>query len=106
MTDQELQAVRGRCAAATPGPWLAEPGASDPDAPHLHGKYTFVLCSGPLSLATVWEHAPGGNGAFIAHARQDVPALLAEVERLRGALRSLEEAFRSVIRVVDGEGRP
>lgn len=77
MDDQTLDAIRQRVEAATEGPWRRE-GDS------------FV------STATIdqWGHEVsylvevcGGFGPadadFIAHARADVPALLAEVESLR-----------------------
>jgi hypothetical protein len=96
MTDQELQAVRERCAAAAPGPWHAESGEADPDAAHPPAAYTILTGPGGTPLATVWEQA---SGDFIAHAREDVPALLAEVDRLRRENAELRA-------LVGGGGRP
>ena len=69
ITDAELAAIMARANAATDGPWtihLADNTVVDPDG-----------------FAVV----PGGvDGIFIANCRRDVPALVAEVRRLRAAL--------------------
>lgn len=77
MTQERLDAIREREAKATAGPWDVEGSA---------------YC-GPLDTLTVYPVEDGGalayvqpsweDAEFIAHAREDVPALLAEVERLR-----------------------
>jgi hypothetical protein len=68
ITDAELAAMLARANAATEGPWtihLADNTVIDPDG-----------------FAVV----PGGvDGIFIANCRRDVPALIAEVRRLRAA---------------------
>lgn len=80
MTQEQLDAIKGREAKATIGPW----GVDGPS-----------LCGGVDSLA-VYHVEDGGavayvqpswdDAVFIAEAREDVPALLAEVERLRGKI--------------------
>ena len=77
MAQEQLDAIRGREAKATAGPW----GVDGP-----------AQC-GPGDTLTVYPVEDGGTVAyvqpswddaeFIAHARTDIPALLAEVERLR-----------------------
>jgi len=87
LTDDELRAIEQRLAACTPGPWchrmlgfiesLASPrmviGVTcqkyDPDAAPLPGR---------------------DNAEFIAHARQDVPRLIAEIRRLRECIEQFE----------------
>ncbi len=76
----DLEAIKRRCEAATPGPWVVN------GMPH------------DRHIATVGRHyitKPGREGssarneevaAFIAHAREDVPALLEAVERLLSML--------------------
>ncbi len=74
----DLEAIRARAAAATPGPWDA--------------KAYRVHVPGPdRILAACWR--PWGDVAditadveFIAAARTDVPALLEAVDRLRDML--------------------
>lgn len=71
MSDIDIDAIRARAEAATPGPW------ADHDGPLLEDVVAYIYSD--------------ADEAFIAHAREDVPALLAEVERLGiGALRAAE----------------
>jgi hypothetical protein len=73
----DLGAIKARADAATPGPWEA-------------GERC-VWQAGMLNTAEIavdCEHGNGGiqrhvDAEFVAHARTDVPALLAEVKRLR-----------------------
>lgn len=78
MTDEELATIEGRANAATPGPW------------NCRGSYsrrsTIFITAGPSEPNG--EEIPAtadkmDDADFIAHARQDVPALIAEVRRLR-----------------------
>lgn len=81
MTDEQLAAIRARCEAATPGPWDA----------HANIGYCGIMADGdkrPLLRADTCTFA---DGAFIAHAREDVPALLDEVARLRAKARELDD---------------
>lgn len=79
MTDTELTAIERRAQAATPGPWMwTYDGSSDwsvgPE-PDTQGQ----------AVANCHRYrAPFNHDAvFIAHAREDVPALVAEVRKLR-----------------------
>jgi hypothetical protein len=65
----DLEPIKARCAAATPGGWRATR-----DALLMGGG------DGPLVPVDGW---PRADREFVAHARDDVPALVAEVERLR-----------------------
>jgi hypothetical protein len=69
MTDEQLAEIRARCEAATGGPW---------EVGHKCEIYTRHYQVGPIG--DFWEPA---DARFTAHAREDIPALLAEVERLR-----------------------
>lgn len=74
LSEAYLAEIAARCAAATPGPWAVEDDTWPP-------------------LLEVWTAGIGGvrlgrfereqDTAFAVHAREDVPALLAEVDRLR-----------------------
>lgn len=69
----DLEAIKAGCEAATPGPWVNTGGRF----PKING--------GPIGgcdVATLF-FADGADAAFIAAAREDVPALVAEVERLQ-----------------------
>ena len=84
----DLDAIKARCEAATPGPWEV-PAANvfrvlAPGAPHHNPPQG--LCP-PYPWRVVVEASQNDPSAedvaFIAHARTDVPALVAEVERLK-----------------------
>jgi hypothetical protein len=69
MTRDQLDAIRARVEAATPGPWKAQ-----------------RWCSNNPSVAEAWGLTgmrTFADAVFCGHAREDVPALLAEVERLQ-----------------------
>lgn len=66
----DLAAIRARTEAATAGPWEADGVEGNLNAPGIR-----------VAEFLSW---PEADAQFIAHAREDVPALLAEVERLRG----------------------
>lgn len=90
ITDAQLDEIDARHNAATPGPW-----GSHRD---LDGVYTIqarprVTCAGMETDGDIATLAAGrtdaesyANARFIGHAREDVPALLAEVRRLRAQL--------------------
>jgi hypothetical protein len=89
-SDAELDAIEQRCNAATPEPWVAWIEGRD----HTAGD-TFIAQGGSgarqekdLFLSHYSNEGPVSDADhdFIAHARQDLPLLLAEVRRLRGLL--------------------
>ena len=91
MTDPvelDLGPIEARLEAATPGPWHVEQGG-EIFAPFwligdvLRDRYGNNSISGD-DRATI---------EFIAHARQDVPALVAEVRRLRGQVQRVRVAL-------------
>ena len=89
MTDSELQAIRERAARATPGPWRTSTLKSYVIPPWGY-KYKVAQLGGseelPGVIARSDEYLPHDTD-FVAHARQDIPALLAEVDRLRNIIR-------------------
>jgi hypothetical protein len=81
LSDERLKEIRERAEKAAAGPWLhVHQLHIDQGAPHPDG--TRLLSGGG------WEddyHLFTANDReFIAHARQDIPDLLAEIERLKG----------------------
>jgi hypothetical protein len=80
LEDEELEAIRQRFEKATPGPWRSFVEGRD----HTSGS-SFIKTGNDgrrgndieLSGATVADQD------FIAHARQDIPLLLAEIARLK-----------------------
>jgi len=83
-TDERLNDIRSRCEAATEGPWKSYIEGRD----HVAGD-TFILTR--IGSSDEGEfYLSGASDAdhdFIAKARQDIPALLQEVRRLRSMLK-------------------
>jgi hypothetical protein len=76
LNDEELEAIRKRAEAATEGPWE-----------YVGGVHKLIYTHTPtyrVANIIVEELSEEPDGEFIAHARQDVPKLLAEIERLKG----------------------
>ena len=100
LTDADLDAIEQRANAASEGPW-----SQDSDDPGLVWGEQRSSGDGYWSLfASETGHdatAQPQDAEFIAHARTDVPALLAEVRRLRAMEQRVREYTRS-IRYVDG----
>lgn len=76
MTDAQLKAIEERAEKATPGPWGVNGQRGDA---YWYG----YVHAGDTPIDDVFREE---NAAFIAHSREDVPALVAEVRRLREAL--------------------
>jgi hypothetical protein len=72
VTQDELDAIRKRADAATPGPWTT---------PEKNPTDEYYASCFPA------------DEDFIGHAREDIPALLDEIERLRAAATSVVEAY-------------
>jgi len=79
MTNEELQAIKERCEKATSGPWRAH-------------KYDVDYRVGS-TWVFLFDDIDGDTAQFIAHAREDVPALLEEIERLKARLAMLESNY-------------
>ena len=90
LDDSELDAIEARCRAATPGPWWAwvegreglggdsfvgQGGDDEGSSPLRRDLY--------LSTYRGVSPVPPADYDFIAHARQDIPRLVAEIRRLR-----------------------
>lgn len=79
MNQKQLEEIKGRIEKATPGPWKAKKNCAGSFVVHGEGtdeSYFAWLCSRGETSA---------DFDFIAHARQDMPALIAEVEQLQTA---------------------
>ena len=89
VTPERLAEIRARVQGATPGPWEAVAGAfgdpaNGPDHMRVLREGWTEAYDAEHTVARLEYDARGGSDAeFIAHAREDVPALLAEVERLK-----------------------
>ena len=90
MDRTRLDAIRARCEAATPGEWTAVWRGNTVKSHAVITKIFGQSITGGISPRT-------GNAEFIAHARTDVPDLLAEIERLTAEL-AATESDRDVLR--------
>ena len=92
----DLEAIKARAAAATEGPWeWDDPGIGQHwscPKPWMEVVNADVACGPYCYGGSVRPIESAADGQFIAHAREDIPALVAEVERLRAARDYLERA--------------
>ena len=120
LTDAELAEIAAREQVATPGPWqiaeeLLRPISDDVPAhpklvsrnvctvwnhPQAHAPLPiFRIANAPHHEPTIHPWLDPNDAAFIAHARTDIPRLLAEVRALRAerdaARAELEETKRA-----------
>lgn len=111
ITEAELDQMRERAAAATPGPWVHDSckemvtledgseGRAYAVAQDDHEDKTVVMsdwCPGNVICETSDRNQEAyGNVTFIAHAREDVPRLVGEVQRLRQLLAEIRELGRA-----------
>jgi len=100
MNSPDLKGIRERAEKAAEGPWTVDDSRG-------RGNNRLRILSKPwVSVATV--HAglqDKATAAFIAHAREDIPALLSRCEVLEGALRGLDEFAWSCVRTDCDESR-
>ncbi|PCE30423.1 hypothetical protein [Burkholderia ubonensis] len=83
MIDEQLNEIEARCKAATPGPWVSYVEERD------HGSGSNFIMTGPEGARSEDIELSGATIAdqdFIAHARQDISMLVAEVRRLKKML--------------------
>jgi hypothetical protein len=78
MTEQEIQEIESRCNAASPGPWSSYVEGRD----HESGS-NLIMTNGKSGFDIELTGATVADQDFIAHARQDIPNLLAEIRRLK-----------------------
>ena len=98
MTDQELAEIEAREKAATPGPWKWDPtwggGAATKKisiSPNRILETAMAQCVNHIVIEETqtrtdhfdWKAHTKEDAKFIAHARQDIPALIAEIKRLK-----------------------
>jgi hypothetical protein len=108
MSDR-LEEIEARASAATPGPWRQGDWSGrchqshypHPGPPECRYEYelrqdgswaSHVARENPITLIGGHDNGPWldpADAAFIAHSREDVPWLIAEVKRLRGAVNYL-----------------
>ena len=98
--DDQLREIEERAEAATPGPWQVRfldddhaanlvAIATTPETGHPSPPGDLIaatLVQFPTRYVDITDGLWDENATFIAHARQDIPRLLAEIRRLRAQL--------------------
>lgn len=107
MIDQKrLDEIMARCAAATVGPWTIRRDFADRiDSIGTEGGRDAVTWFAEYA-DSAYLQVEETDAAFIAAARQDIPDLLVEVERLRSELQAKDGLIGSLrLQVEELEGR-
>ena len=100
VTDQELSEIEARANAATEGPWRAE-----------YANITSADVVGPLDADLVQRKYGGraqylvADAEFIAAARTDIPALVAEVRALRKQVEMTADGYGMMHKLAQGAER-
>jgi len=92
LTDQQLDDIETRATSEhlTPGPWKVEWDYCDCSEYGCgHGK--FAVAFGPFTWIESRDGVITTDAEFAAHAREDVPALLADLRRARAELAEVRE---------------
>ena len=94
MTDKEIEVIKARADAATGGPWVYSPDRHTGDycihRQHAREEYDSISHDDGVIGSSEWIWINDSDGDFIAHARQDIPALLADREALLKRIKGLE----------------
>lgn len=79
LSDERIREIKERCEKATKGPW------KHTNINSVHGPKSLV-CQDYDAEDEKEEERQDNDFRFIAHARTDIPDLIAEIERMRGEL--------------------
>ncbi|MFE7899236.1 hypothetical protein ACFU3E_17235 [Streptomyces sp. NPDC057424] len=85
LDDARLAEIAARVEKASRGPWTLAYEYCDCSEDCGHGLYVSRINTG-AGPATELVDLPNGEWELMVHAREDIPALLAEVERLKATL--------------------
>jgi len=87
MDQKYLAEIKAREQAATPGPWRVIPNSSC--------AYSIFNTTHTVKMGSMYLNF---DAQFIAHARTDIPALIAEVERLNEVISSMDDMHTRIMR--------
>ena len=91
MMMDRLDDIRARVAKASDGPWENDGDSEDNRGGLINKDYSLTVGDGCMAACAKMSFA---DAEFAAHAREDIPWLIAEVKRLRMALEKAFEAMR------------
>lgn len=89
MNAEQLNAIKERAEKATPGPWVAR-GLNVLDYARVEVDIN------DYESKIVVKSTNNSDIKFIAHAREDIPQLVAEVERMQSLLSGAYETLESI----------
>lgn len=108
----DLDAIKARAEAATTGPWTFENGEYSGKnwmigslfcgADDVGDGWTVHITTDHVHASQLYGGGASADAAFIAAARTDVPALVAEVERLTLALNHERDVVAAYQQAQDG----
>jgi hypothetical protein len=99
MTSSHLDAIRTRSRNASDGPWSVR-RIPNSFPSHAGDRYTHPCVRGfrvPRRIYEVASQQVEADAEFIAHARQDIPALLDELDQLRATLQDCQKTLVELI---------
>ena len=82
LTPDELAAMREREQAATPGPWAANESQFSSHEKISDWYVAGGKGGGVVQIVGRWNQDDKADALFIAHAREDIPRLLARIDEL------------------------
>jgi len=88
MTEEEIEAISARAAAATLGPWKVDYG-DNVDRPQIWVTTTDDDAEFSIGQVHYVTHQTQHDGVFIAAARADVPALIAALREANAKIHTL-----------------
>lgn len=89
----DLEPIKARERDATIGPWIREQNDK-------HGIGSVLIRHRQHDNISFAVEADAADATFIAHARADVPALIAEIERLRALVAEWEAWKRDLGKIL------
>lgn len=90
MENKELAEIRKRVDMATEGPWEV----------YKYTKTDVITEEKLIAIGGVGKDDEN-NARFIANARQDIPKLLAEFDRMRSEIEVMRNTFRNIDALID-----
>ena len=101
LTDEELTAIRERAEKASTSPWITEEGEFSGEnwliaytGADVDGKEYYITTD--RVYASALEGNPKDDAEFIAHAREDIPKLIMEIEALRTENQRYRKALEEI----------
>lgn len=91
LTPDQLAEIEQRAAAAADGPWSVYHEAPTPPNRWNHNRSVWAEKVGEYSVCDLDGTNSEADSEFIAHAREDIPALLATVRELQARIAQLEQ---------------